>query len=228
MKIQLLALTLLISISIQYPQKEVSVPLPDFKGLTLTQVKKNQDFTILTKTIGDLNNDHVNDLALVLETKDSIYEIREPFKERAIKGKARILLVFLHKNGKQIVHTQNNKFIARSYEGGMLPYIEPTLKIEENKLIFYYEYTRGSQWYHFLLKDNQFRIVYAEDYGVNGASGDFSNYKYDFENKKLTAREGNVGVDKEKVTVSKFEVLAKALSDFNEMYEWEVLEDHFL
>jgi hypothetical protein len=226
MKIQLLTLTLLISISIQYPQKEVSAPLPNFKGLTLTQVKKNQDFTILTKTTGDLNNDHVNDLALVLETKDSIYEKRELASNEYTKGKGRILLVFLNQNGKQVVHTQNNDFIVRAYESNYGSYIEPLLYIENNELIISNVYIRANQSYTFQFKNDDFFITSAQSSHIHGYT--YTNTIYDFLNQKLITNTGLLCEEEENTSAVEFKATTKALSEFNAMYEWEVIPDHFL
>ncbi|MFK7750439.1 MAG: hypothetical protein AB8B65_18760, partial [Kordia sp.] len=108
MKKILLTLALILSISFSYAQQGFTVLLPNFEGQTLSQIKKYKDWNILTEVSGDLNHDHIKDVALVLETKDSIYEKRDSSNDELTKGKARVLLVFLSKNGKKIVHTQNN------------------------------------------------------------------------------------------------------------------------
>jgi len=204
------------------------VEFPDFKRKSLSQIKKNKDWNILKETSGDLNYDRKKDLALVLESKDSIYEQRVFSNHEWRKGKVRILLVFLNTNGEQIVHTQNDKFIARSYEGILDEYVEPKLSIENNQLTISNEHLLANESYSFQLKNNAFFILNASIYNLNGITSNFILKKYNFVTHKLIVTTGRICVEEEKVTDFELDTKPKALSDFNEMYEWEVMEDHFL
>ncbi len=227
MKKQLTTLLLVSIASICYSQG-FPVSLPSFKGQDFTSIQNNNNWNILTQASGDLNYDHAKDLAIVIESKDSIYEQRAPFQNEWVKAKVRVLLVLLNKNGKQIVHTQNNKFIARYYEGGDDQHLEPKLNIEKNKFQILQTYIHSSQSYTFQFKNDQFVITNAKNYVVDDVSDDFFGNAYDFKNHQLTVRAGNINANTEKVTTFEFKAIPKTLPEFNEMYEWEVMTDHFL
>jgi len=72
----------------------------------------------------------MEDYALILESKDSVFEKRCS-SCYVLKNKPRIILVFFNQNGNQEVIIQNNRFIARGDEGGMEAYIEPELSVTD-------------------------------------------------------------------------------------------------
>lgn len=103
---------------------------PNFIGQNLYLVENNPNWLILQKSSGDLNKDGMEDYALILESKDSVFEKRCS-SCYVLKNKPRIILVFFNQNGNQEVIIQNNRFIARGDEGGMEAYIEPELSVTD-------------------------------------------------------------------------------------------------
>jgi len=91
---------------------------PNFVGKHLIEIKQNPDWKLLEKVSGDLDDDDLDDMVLILESKDSIPEKR-CLDCKLLKNKPRIILVLFNLDGKQKVKIQNNEFIARGDEGGM-------------------------------------------------------------------------------------------------------------
>ncbi|WP_324719665.1 hypothetical protein [Salinimicrobium sp. HB62] len=200
---------------------------PDLIGQNLQAIENNPDWKILHKASGDLNKDGFDDYALILESKDSIFEKRCADCS-LLKNKPRIILILLDKKENEEVIIQNNEFIARGDEGGMAIYLEPELSIKDGLLKILYQYTRATQSYTFEFLNNQLQLIYAEDGGVHSASGNFENNYYDFKEGTITTKTGNISQDHIKTEVTKINITPKLLSEFGRMYEWEVIEYKYL
>uniref|UniRef100_UPI00404B1333 hypothetical protein n=2 Tax=Flavobacterium sp. TaxID=239 RepID=UPI00404B1333 len=199
----------------------------NFIGQSLKTVANNPDWSILVKTQGDLNKDGLDDFAIVLESKDSLL-IQRCANCKRMKNKPRILLVVLNQNSQEIVTIQNNHFIARGDEGGMLPYLEPELAIENGLFTIFYQYTRSNTSYTFEYQNNNMIIVSASSVGVHNALGDFEDNQYDFKKGIITTETGNISQESSETKTTKIEVKPKSLAEFDEMYDWEVAENKFL
>ena len=200
---------------------------PNFIGQNLNLVENNPNWLILKKSSGDLNKDGMEDYALILESKDSVFEKRCA-DCYILKSKPRIILILLDQNEFQKVIIQNNEFIARGDEGGMAPYLEPELSIKNGLLNIFYQYTRSNQSYTFEFTNDQLEIICAEDNGVHSASGNFENNSYDFKEGEIITQTGNISQDHLKTEVTKIDINPKSLSEFGRMYEWEVIEGKYL
>jgi len=226
MKKRILIILILCFYTLGFSQNKDSI-YPNFVGKHLTEIKQNPDWILLKKISGDLNNDDLDDMVLILESKDSVPKKR-CLDCKLLKNKPRIILVLFNQNGKQKVKIQNNKFIARGDEGGMSPYIEPELSIKNGLLNIYYQFTRSNQSYTFEFKNNKMEIVRAESMGVHSASGNYENDKFDFIKGTLTSKTGNISEDKSQSKIIKIEKKPKTLSEFGRMFEWEITEYKFL
>jgi hypothetical protein len=226
MKSLILTTLFLIFNNIGYSQIKESL-YPDFINQSLVTITSNKNWKVLTKVDGDLNNDQLNDKVIVLESKDSILEKRCD-KCKSSLNKARILLILIKKNGSHKVEIQNNKFIARSNEGGMAPYLEPELSIEEGNLNIFYQYTRSQQSYSFKMIKTKMTIINAMSISTHAATGDFEHDFYDFLKNKIISKKGNISNDKETIEIINFNSSAKPLSEFKEMYEWEITSNKFI
>ena len=200
---------------------------PNFIGQNLDAIENNSNWKVLQKSSGDLNKDGINDFALILESKDSILE-KKCSDCKVLKNKPRIIVVLLNQNSGEKVIIQNNKFIARGDEGGMLPYLEPELSIKNGLLTIYYQYTRSNQSYTFGYKNDRMEIKSAENNGVDSASGNFKNDKYDFKKGIITSEKGNISQEKVETEIIKIDIKPKSLSEFGEMSEWEIAENKYL
>src|SRR5690606_37810264 len=168
-----------------------------------------------------------NDYALILESKDSVFEKRCA-DCYILKSKPRIILILLDQNEFQKVIIQNNEFIARGDEGGMSPCLEPELSIKNGLLNIFYQYTRSNQSYTLEFTNDQLEIICAQDNGVHSASGNFENNSYDFKEGEIITQTGNISQDHLKTEVTKIDINPKSLSEFGRMYEWEVIEGKYL
>lgn len=226
MKEQILIVTFTLFYLLGYSQNN-EMKYPDFIGQNLSSIENNTDWEILRKAAGDLDNDQLEDLTIILESKDSIPEKRCTGCN-SLKKKARIILVLLNKNGDKNVIIQNNRFIARGDEGGMAYYIEPELEIENQLLTIFYQYTRSNQSYTFEFKNGQMVIISAESNGVESASGNFESDKFDFIKGEILTKTGNVSQEADSTGIIKINIKPKSLSDFENMYEWKIAENKYL
>ena len=76
--------------------------------------------------------------------------------------------------------------------------------------------------------NDKMKIVYAESNYIHSASGDFENDKFDFSNQKIISETGNISFEKITTRVIEINVEPKSLSEFGEMYEWEVVKNKYL
>lgn len=196
---------------------------PDFSHKSLNEVLKDSKWKVFNKTEGFFNSDKTKDVALILQSKDSILETR--IEENPRKNIARILLIFINDK----VFIQNNTFIPREDEGGM-NYVVPEVSIQNKKLKIYIEYLRSNISYIFEYQKNDLALVKAVSNYVQSATGNYEFLKYDFKKRILHIETGNISKDGEKVKKIPIKLKngLKKLSQFKKMYHWEVLEDRYL
>lgn len=226
MKIKILAILFFAFYMFGFAQRD-RPNYPNFIGENLNGIEKNPDWKILAQSTGDLNKDGLDDVAIILESKDSI-QVKECSNCKLIKRKPRVILVLFNQDSKQTVVIQNNEFIARGDEGGMVNYLEPELSIKNGWLNIFYQYTRSHQSYTFEFRNNQMELILAESVGVHSASGDFESDKFDFIKGILTSETGNISQEKSKKEIFRLDIQPKSLNEFGEMYEWEVFENKYL
>lgn len=200
---------------------------PDFMNKDYSQVLENNKWEILVSAEGDLNNDSINDLVLILESSDSIFEKRCESCD-SLKNKARIILVLIQEADSQRVICQNNYFIARNNEGGMVSDLTPEIYVENQLLNISYQYTRGNMSYNFKYEEEDLALVEAMSAGVTGEM--FESDHFDFIKKTIVSESGSISDEEFKmdtIPMNHFESLRK-LSEMDIMYEWEVAEGKFL
>ncbi|SHG67008.1 hypothetical protein [Winogradskyella jejuensis] len=207
--------------------QEKEYEYPNFINRSLKQVLSNSDWIVIDKSLGDLNADKMEDIALILESKNEVLE-RRCSSCKIKKNKARIIVVFLKSGDSYKVVIQNNTFIARHDEGGMTLHLSPIINIQNDLLTVFYHYTRDFQSYTFQFTNNMMSIFSAESMSVNASTGNFVHDKYDFKKLQLITEEGNISNEESKVDVLKLNVKPKLLSEFKTMYDWKVLENKYL
>lgn len=223
----LLVTILLLVLAVSGFSQNSEFTYPNFIGQELHSVENDNDWDVLQKASGDLNKDGKIDYALILESKDSVPEKRCS-NCHLTKNKPRIILILLDQDKSQKVVIQNNRFIARGDEGGMAYYIEPELSIKDGLLNVYYQYTRSNQSYTFEYNNGRMEILYAESNGVHSASGNFENEKYDFKKGKIISETGNISQEKVETEITTIDIQPKSLSEFEEMYQWQIAEHKYL
>ncbi len=218
--------TLFLTVSLFMNGQSEAVVFPDFVGKTVEEVVNDPDWIVLQLVAGDLDKDSHIDYVVLLEKKDNPTQNINDWKDR--KSLPRILLVTHHDNGQNSVQIQNNKFIALANDGGMLPYLEPEMTIENNNLKIYYQFTRSNCWYLFGFDDECLKILYSESSGVHSATGDYERRVIDFRTGKATLETGNISDEHFKKKIQTFEVESRCLSALGEMFEWEVISGFHL
>lgn len=199
---------------------------PDLLGKNLSQIEKAENWLILYKASGDLNSDNTEDVAIVLQSKDSVYE-KDCDSCKLHLTKARILIVLLSNKDKLKTTIQNNIFIARDHEGGMAPHISPELYIKNHLLTIYYQYTRSSQSYTFAHDDKKLTIISAVSSGASGP-GYYEGTTFDFVAMEILEETGSIEDEVLHKRIIPITTKPKSLSDFQRMYDWEVVKNKFL
>ncbi|MBC3541713.1 hypothetical protein ACFSC6_01710 [Rufibacter sediminis] len=143
---------------------------------------------------GDLNGDKIPDLALVVEMKDTIQELRPDHSTNL--GSPRVLLLLLKEpsTGLYKLAFQNDTFILRYGEGGMEldPYGD--LSIRNRVLEVMFQFVRGSDSYKFRYQQNEFMLIGATSSGTS--VGQFEKWDFNFSTKKALHEWGDQAADK--------------------------------
>ncbi|MEE1943922.1 hypothetical protein VRU48_02305 [Pedobacter sp. KR3-3] len=189
---------------------------------------------------GDLNNDGLEDMALVLEYNFPVTERRAygDSETELIKEfqKPRILAIFFKQkpsNGYQLV-LQNNNFILRSEEGGALGEPFKELSIKNNTLNLLFEGGNDWRWklaYEFKYQHKQWALIKANNTYYNITSGEISDKTYDFIDRRLKQVDGNL-FSRNAANIISEEILyftdLRTLNDFKKPWTWEITKDNFL
>lgn len=174
-----------------------SFPVLNDSGKTIKNFIPNNWF-LKDSVSGDLNGDGISDLAMVIEYKDTIEEIRPDSVVN--KGSPRILLVLFKNKISNFLHLviQNNTFILRYGEGGMDPEPYGRLIVSKKILSIEYDFLRGSETYKFRYQHDDFYLIGMSSYGATGA-GTFDGLEVNFLTMKIKETSGDVSSDHEKV-----------------------------
>lgn len=193
---------------------------------------------VIDSVYGDLNNDKVDDLALIYEfyaavkenraygdnTTELITEIQRP----------RMLAIYFKSGRNYKLVTQNNNFILRSEEGGSMGDPLRPLVITDNVLNLAFEGGANWRWklnYSFKYQDKDWQLTKASNYAYHSGSGDMNSKKYDFINKKriitigkITNKDSGNEIIEQNLT---FKTL-RTFSSFKKPWTWELGPDEYL
>ena len=135
-------------------------------------------WTLKDSTAGDLNGDQRPDLALILEYADTVTEQRPDGHENT--GKPRILLILVQVTDSPgyRVALQNNTFILREGEGGMVSDPYDDIAIRKGVLNIDYQYVRGTASYKFRWKAPDFYLIGASSGGESGGAFEFWDFNF--------------------------------------------------
>lgn len=189
---------------------------------------------------GDLNNDKLEDLAIIYEYNLPVSESRaygsnetELIKEFQ---RPRVLAIYFKsaQSGKYALVTQNNNFILRANEGGSLGDPLKNLSITANKLFLKFEGGANWRWilnYEFKYTNHDWNLVKANNIYYNAISGEMTNRQYNFLARKmrlitgnLADQDGNNLVNEEALIFTNFRTFAT----FKKPWTWEISADNFL
>ncbi|RZL49897.1 MAG: hypothetical protein EOP00_06210 [Pedobacter sp.] len=199
-----------------------------------------QRWKAIDTAFGDLNNDKLEDLAVILEynlpiTENRAYGDNETDLIKEFQ-KPRILAIYFKNaaNGKYILAHQNNNFILRANEGGSLGDPLKKINIVANRLQLKFEGGANWRWilnYEFKYQNHNWNLVKANNIYYNAISGEMTNRLYNFQARKmrlisgnLSDQEGNNLVNEETLIFSDF----KTFANFKKPWTWEISTDNFL
>ncbi|MBC8984464.1 hypothetical protein H9X96_01590 [Pedobacter sp. N36a] len=223
---------------------QTAVYAQNFKFPTLANQGKSladmvpAKWKLLDSVSGDLNQDQVKDLAVILEyhqeiresraygdnTTDLITEIQKP----------RILAIYFKtRNGYQLA-TQNNNFILRSEEGGKMGDPLRPMGIEQGQLSLSFQ--GGGEWrwklkYNFKYQEKNWTLEKASNYYYNENSGELTDKQYDFVNQKrmVTTGLGHQSRVVNKTVTQDFPLKnLRTFQSFKKPWTWEISPDEFL
>lgn len=214
-------------------------PLVPEQGKTIASLVP-PTWKVIDSVRGDLNNDNISDLALVLE-------FYRPVKENRAYGdneteiitevqKPRILAIYFRRSasGAYKLVTQNNNFILRSEEGGGMGDPIRPLRIDSNALSLNFEGGGNWRWklfYTFKYQDKEWQLTKANNYTWHTGSGEMNDKQYDFVNKKRVTRSGNIA-DKGPANETFEQALnietLRTFTSFKKPWTWQLSPDEFL
>ncbi len=184
-------------------------------------------WTIKGKAIGDLNGDKVADVAMILEYKDIVSEVRR--KDDTSQAHPRILVVLFKEGEHYKLAAQQNTFILREREGtgmGEDPYDEPV--ISKGVLTINFQLLRSHLNYDFRYRDNNFYLISATDVGVS--ANIMYEWDFNFLTKQIVHTWGE-STDENDHTARKKTArkvippqALKKLSELQKPYDWEVMK----
>ncbi|MFC4633471.1 hypothetical protein ACFO3O_06110 [Dokdonia ponticola] len=119
-----------------------------------------KEYTLYSKHKGDLNNDGVEDLVMVIKGGDSTKIVTHRF-EKAVDRNRRGIIVLFSKNGSYELATINEScFESENEDGGM--YYPPQLEIDVQNGSLYIQYSHGryGYWeYTFVYQNSDFELL---------------------------------------------------------------------
>lgn len=207
------------------------------QGKTIKSLLPPQ-WKMISSARGDLNGDNTVDLAVVMEFYAAVKENRA-YGDNETElitevQRPRILAVYF-KSGKHYkLAMQNNDFVLRSNEGGIMGDPLRPLTIHEEKLDLNFE--GGSIWkwklnYGFKFKDHQWQLETASNYSFHDASGEMNNKVYDFINKTTKIVSGTINNQENANTTLdrplKIREL-KTFATFKKPWTWQINPGEFL
>ena len=212
-------------------------PIVAQQGKTLKSLLPAQ-WKVIDSVKGDLNNDQVEDLALVIEFYAAVKESRaygdndtELITELQ---KPRILAVYFKQGKNYKLALQNNNFILRSEEGGAMGDPLRPMSIANNALVLNYEGGAGWKWklnYTFKHNAGNWQLVNAGNCSFQASSGEMTNKEYDFVNRKRKVTIGKIS-NKEAANQSEEYALTglktRTFSSFKKPWTWEIRPGEFL
>ncbi|MFC3560087.1 hypothetical protein [Pedobacter jamesrossensis] len=238
MKFLLLLLSILF-VQPSFAQKSFIFPKVKTQGLSVEQLTP-ANWTIIETANGDLNNDGVDDLALIFESNKVIDETRtygdnnsEIIKETQ---KPRILAIyFIDKaTGDYRLSAQNNDFILRSEEGGKLGDPLQQIAIKDQQL--YLRFQGGAEWrwemgYTFKFQNKDWFLTSAINLYFNQNTGDMTERIYDFNTRELFTTVGNLhrrDVANRKTSEVLYFSQLRTFKTFKKPWAWEIMPNVYL
>ena len=148
-----------------------------------------EHWKIFASDVGDLNGDGLLDLAIAMESEDTIRHVR-PGGTTSLTRPRTLLIALGAGQGYRKALIRNNDFLMRSDED---PATSPELVLEitdVRSLTLRYQFQQGKAWFTFALVQGQLECVAYEGVRVN-TEGDVSFIAFSVRDKRLTLRQGH-------------------------------------
>ena len=193
---------------------------------------------VIDSVYGDLNNDNLEDLALIIEFYAAVKENRA-YGDNTTElitevQKPRILAVYFRSGRNYKLATQNNNFVLRSEEGGVMGDPLRPLSINGNKLHLAFEGGGNWRWklhYTFKYLNRDWQLTNANNYAYHTASGEINDKRYDFLARKRIVITGLAGNDDSANKAIEQPITVKGirtLTNFKKPWTWELGPDEYL
>jgi hypothetical protein len=190
---------------------------------------------------GDLNNDKIEDMVIVIQPKDSMTESRYNCDTKAWddeeKGFPRVLfIIFGEESGSYRLALQDNDFILRPDEGGMRgdPFEGEAISIKNNVLSFGFSGGTSQRWtvqYKFRYQHNDWYLIGASSGGYHSVLGTANENSYNLITGKVKITESEDIFGKEHATV-KWKTIPKqelkTIKALGRPFCWEIEPGIFL
>jgi hypothetical protein len=233
---QLLTTILILNFGFSFGQA-FSYPTIDIYGQKLSDFIPN-GWTLLDSAKSDMNNDGNNDLAFVLQYRDSVSIVKTEYgdTDTVITQPRMLLLAFYNINEKRYeIKAQSNTFILNHDNPDMG---EPFQDISISKGILKIDFDifmNSGGWgtfrntYKFRYQDKEFKLIGVDYYYLNRGSGETEDRSYNFLTKKVRISTGTISSDFQKTKWRKFQLIKlKTLKTFNQPFTWEIEKDFYL
>ena len=211
-------LILAVSFSLGYSQT-FSFPTLAANGKTINDFIPKGWF-LKDSTAGDLNGDDLQDVAFVIQLKDSATELRPD--SQLLDSNPRILVILFNRKTSYALAVQNNTFVLREGEGGMVADPYDKINIAESALNLRFQFTRTWAFYKFMFRSNSICLVGATSGGSDGNSK-IELWYFDFLTKKAkhTIEPIGAGEQTEERKDIPFDKL-KTLKELKQPFMWEI------
>jgi hypothetical protein len=220
-------------------------------GFAYPEIQKNgssisnfapNGWMVLDSATGDLNNDKNNDVAFVLQHRDSVSVVipnpEDISRDTTVMTQPRILVIaFFNTTTKQYdLVEQSNTFILNHDDENMMDpfgkgYISISAGVLKISFINAPEKDMGASGgtdYQFRYQANEFQLVQAEN-SITHFQGATETRSYDFMTKKVEIATNDGSGSKDKVQWKTFDFKEmKTLKTLKEPYNWEIEKDVLL
>ncbi len=212
-------------------------PIMNSQGKSLKTLVPPQ-WKVIDSAYGDLNNDQIEDLALIIEFYAAVKENRA-YGDNSTEliteiQRPRILAVYFKSGRNYKMVTQNNNFVLRSEEGGVMGDPLRPMSINHNKLNLSFEGGGNWRWklnYSFRYLNNNWQLINANNHAYHSTSGEMNDKHYDFLTRKRIVTIGNTSnspfineTTEEPITLKGL----RTFTNFKKPWTWEIGPDEYL
>lgn len=212
-------------------------PLIKLKGNSIRDFVP-KGWTILKSAKGDLNSDQQNDIALVLQHRDSVSLIKDDdgVSDTVVTQPRILVIAFYNSATKQYdLIEQNNSFILNDDNPSMDdPFQNISIANQILQINFSIFYNMGG-WetstniYKFRFQDNEFKLIGADYNSTMRNTGETEDRNYNFLTKKVKVITGNIEIVKRKTKWKQVDCKElKTFKTFTQPFTWEVEKDFFI